>query len=81
MMELAYEFGTDKNTFFLIPAEHDVYSQENIEGTMMEFYLSPDPECNSVVLWTNDDHVMFSINAICDKDTLIELAQSVYEIK
>ena len=78
---LVSAFGTDKNTFFLVPAEHDVYSQENIEGTMMEFYLSPDPECNSVVLWTNDDHVMFSINAICDKDTLIELAQSVYEIK
>ena len=78
---LVSAFGTDKNTFFLVPAEHDVYSQENIEGTMMEFYLSPDPECNSVVLWTNDDHVMFSINAICDKDTLIALAQSVYEIK
>ena len=81
LMELAYEFGTDKNTFFLIPAEHDVYSQENIEGTMMEFYLSTDPKYNSMVLWTNDDHVMFSISAKCDKDTLIELTKNVQEIK
>lgn len=74
-------FGTDKNTFFLVPAEQDVYMRENIDGIMMEFYLSADPECNSVVLWTNDDNVMFSITARCDKDALIALAQSVYEIK
>ena len=80
-MELAYEFATDDHTFSIVSSDRDVYSQENIEGKMMEFYLSTDPNYNSMVLWTNDDHVMFSINAICDKDTLIELAQSVYEIK
>ena len=80
-MELAYEFATDDHTFSIVSSDRDVYSQENIEGKMMEFYLSTDPNYNSMVLWTNDDHVMFSISAKCDKDTLIELAQSVYEIK
>ena len=81
MMELSYEFGTDDYSFSIVSSDRDVYSQENIEGKMMEFYLSTDPNYNSMVLWTNDDHVMFSISAKCDKDTLIELAQSVYEIK
>ena len=80
-MELAYEFATDDHTFSIVSSDRDVYSQENIEGKIMEFYLSTDPNYNSMVLWTNDDHVMFSISAKCDKDTLIELAQSVYEIK
>ena len=81
MMELSYEFGTDDYSFSIVSSDRDVYSQENIEGKMMEFYLSTDPNYNSMVLWTNDDHVMFSISAKCDKDTLIALAQSVYEIK
>ena len=80
-MELAYEFATDDHTFSIVSSDRDVYSQENIEGKMMEFYLSTDPNYNSMVLWTNDDHVMFLISARCDKDTLIALAQSVYEIK
>ena len=81
MMELSYEFGTEDYTFSIISSDHDVYSRENIEGQMMEFYLSTDPNYNSMVLWTNDDHVMFSISAKCDKDTLIELTKNVQEIK
>ena len=81
IMELGYEFGTDENTFFLIPADHDVYLRENVDGKMMEFYLSNDPKYNSMVLWTNDDHVMFLISARCDKATLIELTKNVQEIK
>ena len=81
MMELSYEFGTDDYTFFIIPSDHDVYITESIDGIMMEFYLSDDPEYNSMVLWTNGDDVMFSISAKCDKDTLIGLAKSVQEIK
>ena len=80
-MELAYEFGTDGYSFSIISSDRDVYSRENIEGQMMEFYLSTDPNYNSMVLWTNDDHVMFSISAKCDKDTLIELTKKVQEIK
>ena len=81
MMELSYEFGTDDYSFSIVSSDRDVYSQENIEGKMMEFYLSTDPNYNSMVLWTNDDHVMFSISAKCDKDTLIELTKNVQEIK
>ena len=80
MMELSYEFGTDDYSFSIVSSDRDVYSQENIEGKMMEFYLSTDPNYNSMVLWTNDDHVMFSISAKCDKDTLIELTKNVQEI-
>ena len=81
MMELSYEFGTDDYSFSIVSSDRDVYSQENIEGKMMEFYLSTDPNYNSMVLWTNDDHVMFSISAKCDKATLIELTKNVQEIK
>ena len=81
MMELSYEFGTDDYSFSIVSSDRDVYSQENIEGKMMEFYLSTDPNYNSMVLWTNDDHVMFSISAKCDKATLIELTKIVQEIK
>ena len=81
MMELGYEFGTDGYSFSVISSDRDVYSQENIEGQMMEFYLSTDPNYNSMVLWTNDDNVMFLISAKCDKDTLIELTKNVQEIK
>ena len=81
MMELSYEFGTDDYSFSIVSSDRDVYSQEIIEGKMMEFYLSTDPNYNSMVLWTNDDHVMFSISAKCDKATLIELTKNVQEIK
>lgn len=81
MLVLDYDSGIDPGTLFIIPSDHDVYTEENIDGIMMEFYLSTDPKCNSVVLWTNDDNVMFMISAKCDKDTLIGLAKSVQEIK
>ena len=78
-LELSYEFNIDKNTFFFKPEDH-TYTQENINGTTMDIYLSNDPQYASSIIWSTNDKVIFIISANCDKDTLIQLTRCVVPI-
>ena len=80
ILELSYGFSTDANAFFFKPEDH-THTQEKINGTTMDIYLSNDPQYASSIIWSTNDKVIFIISANCDKDGLIELTQNVHPLK
>lgn len=80
ILELSYGFSTDANAFFFKPEDH-THTQENINGTTMDIYLSNDPQYASSIIWSINDNVIFIISANCDKDGLIELTKNVHPLK
>lgn len=79
LLIFCYEFGPDAGALFIKPEDH-IFIQENVDEQVMDFYLSQDPAYTSVVVWSVGEHVLLSIAANCDKDTLIQLTKSVVPV-
>ena len=75
-LELSYVLASKGNTFSLI-TENCTYEQIDINGIVMELYISTDSSQSSAIIWDDGSGMIFAIFAYCDKEALMHLAQSV----
>lgn len=72
-----YENSEDGAQTELFPGVSDVEPVQ-INGMPGEFYLPQDPaESNSLVWFDEEENVLFSISGFMDKETMIQMAESV----
>lgn len=79
-LDLSYQFGQEDDAFFFKTEDH-THTQENIDGQIMDIYISENPQYTNTIIWVVDEQILFKISAKCDKATLIELAKNVQPIE
>lgn len=75
-----YENYMDGGSIELFPGKSDV-EPIMVNGIPGEFYQSKDPnESNSLVWFDKEDSVLFSISGFTDKETMVQMAESIKTI-
>lgn len=81
VLQFSYSHGLNGEGLFIKREDYDAYS-DMVGSCVADIYIAKTESQESVIVWQNpNEHVLFTISAVADKDDLMKFAQIVKRTK
>lgn len=81
ILQLTYLFDTDSSNLFVTNDAY-IHSVVTVQNQSADIYLAVDPQYTNAIVWCNTNKsVLFYLSAPCNKDALVQIAESVTIVK
>ena len=79
ILQFSYTYNIGESVLY-VGEDGFTYHETTVSGYSADLYLSDDPSQSNALVWVGaDGHVLFLITAHGDEETLIRMAESVFE--